>query len=142
VEGNLATELVTAYLSDQLEGSSAAGGIASAPGGFGHATSSVSELAAVLQRHAPAYFRDQDRQFFQVSVLQHTLYMLYTLDMVGFVCEGVEWLTLRNCTITDQDRQLFPVNPGCVYFADGGGHLVSVCSHVAGTATSCSCFCC
>jgi hypothetical protein len=67
VEGTLATELVTAYLSDQLEGSSAAGGIASAPGGFGHATSSVSELAAVLQRHAPAYFRDQDRQFFQVN---------------------------------------------------------------------------
>jgi hypothetical protein len=54
--------LVTAYLSDQLEG---VAGV-SAPGGFGQATSSVSELAAVLQRHAPAFFRDQDRQFFQV----------------------------------------------------------------------------
>lgn len=37
-----------------------------AGGAFAHATSSVSELAAVLQRHAPAFFRDQDRQFFQV----------------------------------------------------------------------------
>jgi hypothetical protein len=62
VEGTLSTELVTAYLSDQLEGSTGA----TAPGGFAHATSSVSELAAVLQHHAPAFFRDQDRQFFQV----------------------------------------------------------------------------
>jgi hypothetical protein len=64
VEGTLATELVTAYLSDQLEGTAGV----SAPGGFGQATSSVSELAAVLQRHAPAFFRDQDRQFFQVCL--------------------------------------------------------------------------
>lgn len=63
VEGSLSTELVTAYLSDQLEGSAGV----SAPGGFSQATSSVSELAAVLQRHAPAFFRDQDRQFFQVG---------------------------------------------------------------------------
>lgn len=55
---------MTAYLSDQLEGSS--GPTAAAGGSFAHATSSVSELAAVLQRHAPAFFRDQDRQFFQV----------------------------------------------------------------------------
>lgn len=55
---------MTAYLSDQLEGSAGV----SAPGGFSQATSSVSELAAVLQRHAPAFFRDQDRQFFQVGV--------------------------------------------------------------------------
>lgn len=69
VEGTLANELMAAYLSDQLEGTA---GI-NVPGGFSQATSSVSELAAVLQKHAPSFFRDQDRQFFQVSKLRAAL---------------------------------------------------------------------
>eukprot|EP00878_Enallax_costatus_P016050 GHUV01016827.1.p1 GENE.GHUV01016827.1~~GHUV01016827.1.p1 ORF type:complete len:1150 (+),score=458.72 GHUV01016827.1:567-4016(+) len=52
---SLAAQLVAALVADQLEGgaSGAAGGVA--------------ELAAALQSGAPAYFRDQDRQFFQAT---------------------------------------------------------------------------
>lgn len=51
----MAAQLVAALVADQLEagGGSAAGGVA--------------ELASALQHGAPAYFREQDRQFFQVS---------------------------------------------------------------------------
>jgi len=52
----LAGHLVAALVADQLD--KAAGG---------NAAGSVSELSAVLQAGAPAYFRDQDRQFFQVG---------------------------------------------------------------------------
>jgi hypothetical protein len=71
----LATNLVSAYLSDQLEGSSSAAGgaggaaAAAAAGGSAGATSTVGELAAALQSGAPGFFKDQDRQFFQVRAL-------------------------------------------------------------------------
>lgn len=50
----LAAQLVAALVADQLEA------------GAGGAAGGVAELAAALQAGAPAYFRDQDRQFFQV----------------------------------------------------------------------------
>lgn len=52
---SLAAQLVAALVADQLEA------------GAGGAAGGVAELAAALQAGAPAYFRDQDRQFFQVS---------------------------------------------------------------------------
>jgi hypothetical protein len=53
-----AAALVAALVADQLDqagGGSAAGGVA--------------ELAQALQMGAPAYFREQDRQFFQVGCI-------------------------------------------------------------------------
>lgn len=59
----LATSLIAALVSEQLD---AAGGAAG-----------VEELASALQQGAPAYFKDQDRCFYQVcigliSVKRHT----------------------------------------------------------------------
>jgi hypothetical protein len=61
----LATQLVNAYLTDQLEGSSAGG----APVASAGAAGSVRDLAVALQGGAPSYFRDHDRQFFQVRAV-------------------------------------------------------------------------
>lgn len=70
-------------MADQLEGgaSGAAGGVA--------------ELAAALQAGAPAYFRDQDRQFFQVGQQR------YLLEW--------NWQLSSGCTITCQHSTEVPV---------------------------------
>ncbi len=52
----LATSLISVLVSDQLDA-----------GGSGGGAAGVDDLAAALQAGAPSYFRDQDRQFYQVS---------------------------------------------------------------------------
>jgi hypothetical protein len=52
----LATCLIAALVGEQLDGSDGSGGV----GG-------VDELAGLLQARAPAFFKDQDRRFYQVG---------------------------------------------------------------------------
>eukprot|EP00879_Flechtneria_rotunda_P022745 GHRR01024022.1.p1 GENE.GHRR01024022.1~~GHRR01024022.1.p1 ORF type:complete len:934 (+),score=353.75 GHRR01024022.1:671-3472(+) len=69
---SLAGQLVAALVADQLEtnGGGTAGGVA--------------ELANALQAGAPAYFRDQDRQFFQVTgaLLLHVVQLARIANVV------------------------------------------------------------